>query len=119
MNEIVETAVVNQRNPLEKTETCLYQDDCNNFYSLLNNELKEFLAHKFAVSPHDITTGNIATLMDKKNISNDTALQMQQLLEQVEWRLYTPFERNDQMHSMYQQAQDIIQLINTYHIRHL
>ena len=44
---------------------------------------------------------------------------MQQLLEQVEWRLYTPFERNDQMHSMYQQAQDIIQLINTYHIRHL
>ena len=119
LNEIVETAVVNQRNPLEKTETCLYQDDCNNFYSLLNNELKEFLAHKFAVSPHDITTGNIATLMDKKNISNDTALQMQQLLEQVEWRLYTPFERNDQMHSMYQQAQDIIQLINTYHIRHL
>ncbi len=118
LHEIAEAAVVNQRNPLEKTETCLYQNDCNNFYALLNSELKEFLAHKFSVAPMDITTGNIASLMDKKNISNDTALQLQKLLEQVEWRLYTPFERNDEMHTLYQQAQDIIQLINTY-IRHL
>ena len=67
----------------------------------------------------EINTRNIVAVMDKNNISNDTVLQLQQLLQEVEWQLYTPFERNEKMHALYGDAQDIIQLINTYDIRPL
>ena len=119
LSSIIEASTINQQNPLIKTEECLYRDNCNDFYSLLNTELKNYLAHKFLLHPSEINTKNIATIMDKKNISNDTALQLQQLLQEIEWQLYTPFERNEKMNALYHNAQDVIQLINTYDIRHL
>ncbi|CAN5730594.1 BatD family protein [soil metagenome] len=119
LNSIIETSAINQQNPLEKTEACLFRDDCISFYSLLNVELKSYLSKKFAVEPININTGTVAAIMDKQNISNDTVLQLQQLLKQIEWQLYTPFERNDKMNAMYQEAQDILQMINTYSIRNL
>ena len=119
LESIVATSAINQQNPLERTEACLYLDNCTGFYSLLNTELKTFLAKKFAVDPIHINNRNIATVMDKKNISNDTVLQLQKLLGEIEWQLYTPFERNEQMNRMYQEAQDIVQLINTYSFTHL
>lgn len=119
LESIVETSAINQQNPLLKTEECLYQDNCTGFYALLNTELKDFLAKKFAVHSFEINTRSIATIMDRQNMSNDTVLQLQKLLEEIEWQLYTPFERNEQMNAMYQQAQDIIQLINSYSFRHL
>ena len=117
LNSIIEASAINQRNPLLKAEACLFRDNCTDFYSLLNTELKNFLAQKFMVDPVEINTRSIATIMDKKNISNDTVLQLQELLREVEWQLYTPFERNEKMNVMYQEAQDIIQMINTYDLR--
>ena len=119
LNTIAETSAINQQNPLLKTEECLYQDNCTDFYSLLNTELKTYLANKFLSDPAEINTKNIAVIMDKKNISNETALQLQQLLQEVEWQLYTPFERNDRMGELYHTALDIIQQINACDIRHL
>jgi len=94
-------------------------DNCTDFYSLLNTELKNYLSHKLRVDPSEINTKNIAAIMDKKNISNDTALQLQQLLQEIEWQLYTPFERNEKMNTLYQNAHDIIQQVNAHDIRHL
>lgn len=119
LNSIVEASVINQQNPLEKTEECLYMDNCTDFYSLLNTELKNYLSHKLLVDASEINTKNIAVAMDKKNISNDTALQLQQLLQEIEWQLYTPFERNEKMNTLYQGAHDIIQQINAHEIKHL
>ena len=119
LNNIVESSTINQVNPLEKTEACLYMDNCTDFYSLLNTELKNYLSHKLRVDPSEINTKNIAAIMDKKNISNDTALQLQQLLQEIEWQLYTPFERNEKMNTLYQNAHDIIQQVNAHDIRHL
>ena len=119
LNTIIEASAINQQNPLEKTEECLYRDHCTGFYSLLNTELKNYLANKFSVDQAEINTKNIAAIMDKKNISNDTALQLQQLLQEIEWQLYTPFERNEKMNELYHNAHDIIQQVNTHDIRHL
>ncbi|MEP7163473.1 MAG: BatD family protein [Ferruginibacter sp.] len=119
LNTILETSAINQQNPLIKTEECLYHDNCNGFYSLLNTELKSYLANKFSVDPSEINTKNISIIMDKKNIGNETALQLQQLLQEIEWQLYTPFERNEKMNELYQEAHDIIQQVNTYDIMHL
>ena len=120
LNDIIETSAINQQNPLIKTEECLYQDDCSGFYSLLNTELKKYLANKFSIDPSEVNTKNIAAVMDKRNINNETVLQLQQLLREVEWQLYTPFERNEKMSVLFQDAHDIIQQINSHDdIRHL
>lgn len=119
LQKIVAMSAKNQENPLIKSETCLNRENCNEFYSLLNSELKTFLAQKFNTSETEINTANIAVIMDKNNISNDTILQLQQLLRKLEWILYTPFERNEKMETLYQEAQDMVQLINTYSFRHL
>lgn len=117
--ELVQTSMVNQQNPLLKSEECLYHGDCSGFYPLLNTELKHYLSNKFSISPAEVNTKNIAIAMDKLNISNNSVLQLQQLLQEIEWQLYTPFERNERMKELYEHAHDIISLINSETVRHL
>ena len=119
LNTIIEASTINQQNPLLKTEECLYRDNCTGFYSLLNTELKNYLATRFSVETAQINTKNIAAIMDIKNISNETALQVQQLFQEIEWQLYTPFERNERMNELYHNAHDIIQQVNNHDITHL
>jgi hypothetical protein len=119
LNDVVETSFVNQQNPLVKSEECLYMDDCSGFYAILNTELKSYLSGKLSVDPAEINTKNIAAIMDKKNISNGTVLQLQQLLQEIEWQLYTPFERNEKMNELYHNAHNIIQAINAHDVMHL
>lgn len=119
MESIAKISAANQQNPLEQTELCLFRNNCPEFYSILNNELKYFLARKLAVESTAISTKTIGIILDKKGIDNDTALQLQQLLQEIEWKLYTPFERNDKMNQLYQNALGIIQSMNSNDIRHL
>jgi hypothetical protein len=53
--------------------------------------------------------------MDKAGVDNAIALQVEQLLHDIEWQLYTPFQRDEKMEAMYSRAQELIQMINTYH----
>jgi hypothetical protein len=54
--------------------------------------------------------------MDKANMDNSLVLQLQQLLQEIEWQVYTPFEEIDTRNEMYSRSHGLIQLINTYHI---
>lgn len=119
MIRIVEASAVNQQNVFSKTETCMNQDDCFGFYTLLNTELKNYLVHKFSFDPNAINSNTIETLMDKKGIANDIALKLFRLMQQIEWQLYTPFERNEKMNELYSEAHEIVQLINTATTTHL
>ncbi len=104
------------QNPLSLSEECLQSDDCRAFYTLLNQEFKTFLTSKFAITTQELTSKNVSSRMDKAGIDNDLALNTQQLLQDIEWQLYTPFERNDAMHEYYGRCQDVIQSIQTtYH----
>ena len=105
-------------NPLERAEACLDDENCRIFYRQLNNDLKQFFANRFHVSTESVNSRQIASLLDQNHISNETALQVQQLLQKIEWKTYTPFERDEDLRIMYNQAQDIIHLVNTYSIRH-
>ncbi|MEO6489581.1 MAG: BatD family protein [Ferruginibacter sp.] len=113
-----ETISVALHNPLLRTEQCLNKDDCSSFYNLLNSELKNFLAYKLSLDPGLMNTRNIIIALDKKNVDNDIVLRLQQLLEEIEWQLYTPFERNERMKDLYQQATTIVQFINSQQITH-
>lgn len=117
-NEFVETVTSNQQNVFPSSEKCLYQDDCFAFYSLLNTELKTYLARKFSIDVNLINSNTINTVMDKKAIANETVLKLQKLMEEIEWQLYTPFERNDAMNDKYHEAQELVQMINANDIMH-
>jgi hypothetical protein len=41
-------------------------------------------------------------------------LQLQQVLQEIEWQLYTPFERDETMALIYSRSQAVLQSINNY-----
>ena len=103
------------QNPLSLSGNCLETDQCIEFYSLLNQELKTYLSNKFSISVHEINAKRVSAVMDNAGIDNVVSLQIQQLMQDIEWQLYTPFERNEAMREMYNRSQALIQLIHTYH----
>ncbi|MBS1742605.1 MAG: protein BatD [Bacteroidetes bacterium] len=110
-------AVQMPQNPFTQTEQCLNEADCSVFYSMLNGELKQFLSTKFTLPVHAVNADAIGAVMDKNGISNNLVLQLQQLMHEIEWQLYTPFERNEKMEALYRRAQDIVQQINAQQVR--
>ena len=117
IESIIKTSVINQANPLTESEKCLGQDDCGQFYGVLLGEVKQFLAHKLDIRPEDLNNKKIAEKMDAKGIANETVLSLQQLLHELEWQLYTPFERNEKMIDLYTRSHELLQMINTYDAR--
>jgi hypothetical protein len=113
--QFAETAALAPQNPLSLSENCLNSPSCNEFYSLLSKEVKVFMAKLFLLDLHEVNPKKIAEEMDKAEINNELILQMLQLMQDIEWQLYTPFERNDVMKELYNRAQSVIQLICTYH----
>ena len=114
---IIESSSINQANPLAESEKCLGDAECSQFYGVLLGEIKQFLASKFDITPEDFNNKKISEKMDARNISNQTVLSLQQLLHELEWQLYTPFERNEKMIDLYTRSHEILQMINTYDAR--
>ena len=100
-----------QQNPLTKTEDCLFRNECISFYKIINDEMKTFLARRFNISLEDLNNKRLAIVMDKEGVGNIIILQTQELIKEIEWQLYTPFERNVELNEMYKKAQNIIQLL--------
>ena len=113
--QFAESAALAPQNPLTLSENCLNSSHCNEFYTLLSKEVKVFLANYFSLEFHEVSPKKIATEMDKAGINNDLILQIMQLMQDIEWQLYTPFERNNVMNELYNRAQSAVQLISTYH----
>ncbi len=111
----VEEILPAQQNPLALAEECLHREDAKLFYMHLNQGLKNFLAKKLALPAEDLNRKNIAEQLDAKGISNETAVELQKLMDEMEWQLYTPFADHEKMKTMYDRASDLLQLINTYH----
>ena len=103
-----------QENPLAIAEEYLQREDADLFYRQLNLGLKNYLSKKFGIAREQINKKNIAEQLDKKGISNETAVQLQELIDEIEWQLYTPLVDNEKMKGMYERTNDMIQLINTY-----
>lgn len=103
-------------NPLVKTEECLQKQDCPEFYKILNDELRQFLSDSFVPGTGFLTIKFLAAAMDKAETDNETVLETQQLLREIEWELYTPFEQNEKLHQMYARAQTIVQVLNVQKI---
>ncbi|MCW3089042.1 MAG: hypothetical protein JWP81_111 [Ferruginibacter sp.] len=100
-------------NPLLLTEEKLIRQDPRGFYEALNHELRSFLADKLEIPLATINKKRIAEEADKKGIAVFTSLKIQQLLDDIEWQLYTPFAAEDKMQEMYDHANCIVHSLNT------
>ncbi len=99
------------QNPLTKTEDCLFKNECFSFYNIINEEMKNFLAKRFDLAAEEVNQKNLAIVMDRGGIANTHILQVQQLIKDIEWQLYTPFERNEALNEMYVRAQNVIHIL--------
>jgi large-conductance mechanosensitive channel len=108
---LVENISSTNRNYLEKTELCLYKNDCNDFYSVLNEELKFFLANKFALTRETLNTKTLSLAMDNAGLNYGINIETEKLIGDIEWQLYTPFERNEKLNDFYARSQTLIQTI--------
>lgn len=95
-------------NPLLHTEYKLVQHDSKGFYEVMNKELRQFLAARLQVPVETINKKRMAEELDKKGVAVTTSLQIQQLLYDIEWQLYTPFTDENKMQEMYQAANTIV-----------
>lgn len=98
--------------PLSSTEEKLSQPDSHGFYETLNREMRKFLADKFSIPLSTINKKSIAEEADKKGIDVNTCLQIQQLLDDIEWQLYTPYVDEDKIRDMYNRADAIVHSLN-------
>jgi hypothetical protein len=99
------------QNPLTKTEDSLFKNECVSFYNIINEEMKNFLAKRFDLAAEEVNQKNLAIVMDRGGIANTHILQVQQLIKDIEWQLYTPFERNEALNEMYVRAQNVIHIL--------
>lgn len=109
---IAEENIMNQKNPLEESEICLAKGDCNNFYRVLNAELRNFLGKKFKIAPAFIGKNNLEKMLDKCGIEMPAALELGKLLEEIEWNLYSPAAPGEELQSIYKRSVEIVQTIN-------
>lgn len=102
------------QNYLQETEACLNSTDCNSFYTLLNKELKQFLATKFSFPLYEVSARTIGAAMDEAGYDVVLALQLEQLLQEIELELYTPFSSEATKNDLYSRAQELIQTLLTH-----
>ena len=111
-----EADLVNAKNtvpidPLALTESKLIANDSHGFYNTLNKELKNFFATRFQLDPEEVNKKRIAEEMDKRGIAISINLKTEQLLDDIEWQLYTPFADHDKMQDMFERANTLIHSI--------
>ena len=104
------------QNPLAAVEEYLQKNDGQRFYTTLNQSLKQFLTDRFSIKPEELNKKTISEQMDKSGINFETCIQLQKLMDEIEWQLYTPIADNKQMQQIYVRANELVQLINTYKV---
>ena len=104
LNE-VKTVLPSQ--PFALSEEKMIQGDSTEFYNALNNELRKFLADALQISLETISKKTILREADQQGIAIYTRLQIEQLLDDIEWRLYTPIDSGNSMEDMHKRAINI------------
>ena len=113
-NKPIEEIMLAQQNPLTHAENSLQRGEGKTFYIEMNQALKNYLSKKLSIPPEELNKKNISEQLDKRGVTNETSVQLHQLMDEIEWQLYTPFTENEKMRAVYERANELIQLLNTY-----
>jgi len=115
LNEILQTTlpVPEITDPLHQSAALLERESSPGFFAALNKELKQYLATKLAVPAEELSRKAISEQLDKNGINNSTSLQLQQLMDELEWQLYTPVSENEKKKEMFERTREMIAMLET------
>ena len=93
------------------TEACLNSGSTDRFYSTLNQDLKQFLAAKFALAFYQVSPRSVTAAMDEAGYGTTLALELQQLFQQIELELYSPFSSEAAKNDLYMRAKMLVEAL--------
>ena len=99
--------------PFALSEEKMIQGNSNEFYNTLNNELRKFLADRLQIPLETISKKTIVSVADQQGMAIYTRLQIEQLLDDIEWQLYTPMASENSMEELYNRAMTIAAAFTT------
>lgn len=109
-----EEIIERQQNPFERAAALLQNGDGKLFYQALNDELKKQVSRKLSIPSEELNRRTIIVQMDKMGVAHQTAIQVHELIEEIEFQLYTPVMEHEKKHALYEKANETVQLLNTY-----
>jgi BatD DUF11 like domain len=112
--EIINAIAMEEKNWLAKAEELLHGENSTAFYNELNFSLKSYLSKKLNLSVETINKKSIAEQLDKKSVSVNTSIQLQQVVNDIELQLYAPFAEKEKMQELFDGAAAIIEMLDTY-----
>lgn len=105
--------VAEEKNYLASPGILLYGDSTS-FYKALDHALKDYLADTLQLPVATINKKAVTEVLDERNVSTSTAIQLQNLMNDIELQLYTPFSEREKMQQLYDAVAGMIQLLDTY-----
>lgn len=105
--------IENQKNPLADAEESLFANNGSAFYNQLNHSFKNYLSNKLGIAIEELNKKSINEKMDARSIPLHTSLQVNALMDEIEWQLFTPSADSEKMQEMYERATALVQEINS------
>jgi preprotein translocase subunit SecG len=96
---------------LEAHEKLIKQDHIH-FFPVIHASLKKYLAHKFKIPEQEISRKLINEQLDQCNVSLNTSLMTNQLLDDIELYLYAKPDGNIQMTNIFERASEVVSLLD-------
>lgn len=103
-----------QQHPFAGAMEKLSGGDGKSFYITLNDELKKHLSVKLSIPTEELNRRSITNALDKKGIPLDTSMQVNKLIDEIEFELYTPVAEDGKKMELYNRANEIVQLLNAW-----
>lgn len=100
--------------PFAESATKLAQQDSKGFYAALNKELQQLLSTQLNMPIETVINKSALEIaLNNKGLSAEQQDQIQQLLDDVEFQLYTPFAEDNKMMATAQMAQAVRLLLQS------
>ena len=100
-------------NPLTSLEDLMEKNDSAGFYSQLNISLKEFLSQLMNCTPVDLNRKSLSAILDQRGFPVKDALQLLELLDEIEQKVYTPQHGDVGMHGIYEKAYYLVKQLQS------
>jgi hypothetical protein len=94
-------------------EFAIMQGDQKKFYRHIQKVLVDFVASRCSILPSALNKHNIAGALHERKVSGDLIIQLQQLLNECEWALYTPDTTQLDMYQMLQRSKALYRELST------
>jgi hypothetical protein len=101
--------IASEKNYLAKTKLHLDNNETNIFYNALQEEFSYFLTMRYGSAIENMQIATIENTLDGFGVNNNLSNATKKLLQKIELELYTPFEKDNNLQTVYNNAQSLIQ----------